>query len=337
MRRAQAGSASMLALVLLTVLAAAAGGAAAVLQASLGYLRSSEAADLTRRALESGAERVLAALASDPTPTSDSPLDPVWSLLAAPATGGVILGLADVSSALDPNWVQKNLLTRTGLRSLLDSPESADVLQQRREDRGFSLDIRAAYGDLFAEGALERYGTAYGSVNVNVTDEFALRRLYALRTGDAMGAEAFHGRVQALLGERRLLRAEELPAFLGTGYAALASIVNVEPCMNVHFLDPLILSELLAYPALSVPRPRESARAILAARDRSELSLADVAEMTAAPADSRIYQYLGVVTWFWRITAAMEGARIELIAARLPGAREGSDRFLVVERRYLRS
>jgi hypothetical protein len=335
MRCAQGGSASVLALVLLTVLAAGSAAAAAVLQGSLRYQRSSESAAGARRALEREANRVLAALASDPTPSSDSPLDPVWSVAAAHGEDGVRLELADVSSAIDPNWIQKNVLTRTGLRSLLSSPEAADELQQRRSARGFSLDLDGAYGDLFVEGALGRYGTAYGTVNVNVTDEFSLRRLYALRTGDAVAAEAFHGRVQQLLREQRMLRADELPALLGPGYDALAPVMNVEPCMNVHFLDPMILEELLAYPALAVPRPRESAQAILASRGRSELSAADVARMVAAPAGSRIFQYLGVVTWFWRIAAAKGGARLELIVARMPGAPETPARFLVVEERYV--
>jgi hypothetical protein len=337
MRRLQEGSASVLALVLLTLLAAAAGGAAAVLQGSLRYLQASEEAAGMRRSLEREADRVVAALAADPTPASDSPLDPVWSAIAAPEGSGVVLALADVSSALDPNWVQKNVFNTTGLRSLLRSPGAADELQQRREDRGFSMDLAAAYGDLFAEGALERYGTAYGIVNVNVTDEFALRKLYVLRTGDAAAAEAFHGRVQRLLREQRILRPDELPAILGLGYDALYPVMNTEPCMNVHFLDPLILTELLAYPALAVPRPQESARAILTARTRSELSGADVAGLVGAPAASRIYQYLGVVTWFWRITVAKRNARLELVVARVPGPRGEPPRFLVVEERYTRS
>jgi hypothetical protein len=337
MRHPQEGSASVLVLVLLTLLAAAAGGAVSLLQGSLRYLRASEDVSAVRRSLEREADRVMAALAADPTPDADSPLDPVWSAIGTPAGEGFTLSLADVSSALDPNWVQKNVFTRTGLASLLRSPEAADELQQRREDRGFSLDLPGEYGDLFADGVLNRYFTAYGTVNVNVTDEFALRRLYALRTGDAAGAEAFHARVQQLLRDRRILRPDELPAFLGPGYDELEPIINAEPCMNVHFLDPLILSGLLAYPALAVPDPQESARAILETRTRAELSGADVVNLVAAPAASRIYQYFGVVTWFWRLTVAKRDARLELVIARVPGRRREPPRFLIVEERYARS
>ena len=254
-----------------------------------------------------------------------------------PEANGVVLGLADASSALDPNWVQKNVFTRTGLASLLSFTAAADELQQRREDRGFSLNLSEAYGDLFADGALDRYCTAYGIANINVTDEFALRRLYALRTGDAAAAEVFHARVQQLLREQRVLRPEELRAFLGPGYDALYPVMNAEPCMNVHFLDPLILAELLAYPALAVPHPQASARAIIASRTRSELSRAELLALVSAPAASRIYQYLGVVTWFWQLTVAAQHARLELIVARLPGLPGEPARFQIVEERYGRS
>jgi type II secretory pathway component PulK len=337
MRRIQEGSASIVVLVLLTLLAAAAAGAASLLQVSLRSLRASEEVSAVRRSLEREADRVLAALAADPTPDADSPLDPVWSLLAEPEADGVVLGLADASSALDPNWVQKNVFTRTGLASLLSSSSAADELQQRREDLGFSLNLSEAYGDLFADGALDRYCTPYGIANINVTDEFALRSLYALRTGDAAAAEVFHTRVQQHLRELRVLRPEDVQAFLGPGYDALYPVVSAEPCMNVHFLDPLILAELLAYPALAVPHPQASARAILASRTRSELSSAGLLALVAAPTASRIYQYLGVVTWFWRLTVAARHARLELVVARLPGRPGEPARFQVVETRYGRS
>jgi hypothetical protein len=337
MRRPQEGSVSVLVLVLLTLLAAAAGGAASLLQGSLRYLRASEDASAMRRSLEREAERVIAALAADSTPGIDSPLDPVWSTIAVPGGEGAVLSLADVSSALDPNWVQKNVFSQTALRSLLRSAGAADELQQRREDRGFSLDLPGAYGDLFDEGVLDRHFTAYGYANINVTDEFALRTLYALRTGDAAAAEVFHARVRQLLREQRVLRPDELPAFLGPGYDALYPVMNAEPCMNVHFLDPLILTELLAYPALQVPAPQESALAILEARTRSELSSAELLKLVAAPAASRIYQYLGVVTWFWRLTVTQRDARLELVIARVPGSSGEPARFQIVEERYERS
>jgi hypothetical protein len=327
------GSSSVAVLALLTLLAAMAAGGAVLLRGSLDIVRRSEQAADRWRALEAEADRVLAALVADPTPEADSPLDPVWDVLVHPGGPGVSLALEDVSSALNPNWVATPVLEDTGLASLLASPGAAAVLRQRREDEGFSADLPGAYGDLFAEGALAAYGTAYGYANVNVADELALRRLYLLRTGDAPGADIFHATVRQLRRDRRVVQPDELRAVLGLGHDALVPVVSAQACLNVHFLAPLILEELLAYRALGVPRPREAARAILEVRSWSELSAPDLARLVGVPAGSRILQYLGVTTWFWKITAAEAGARLELVVARVPGSVGDPPRFHVVEER----
>jgi hypothetical protein len=268
-RRGQDGSVSILVLVLLVLLAATAGAVVRLLDVSLLAQRKSAREYTQWNELRAEADRVIAALADDTTPHADSEQDAVWSGLAAPGREGATLSLSDVSSALDPNWVQKNVFSKTGLVKLLKDAGSADILQQRREDNGFFIDLQGAFGDLFKEGVLSKYFTPYGYANINVTDEFALRKLYALRTGDEAGSEVFHTEVQKLLREQRLIRAEELRTFLGSAHDVLYPIMNVEPIMNVHFIDPLLLTELLGYPDFGVPHPREAAEAILAARDRS--------------------------------------------------------------------
>ncbi len=326
------GSVSVLVLVVLVFLAAGAGGVVLLLNGSLQYQRKSQVAYQARLSLENRAEDVVAALAADPTPRSDSPLDPVWSLIGT-TEDGVHLSLSDVSSALNPNWVQKNVFSKTTLRSALKTEGNADVLQQRREDKGFSESLGDAYGDLFVEGALGRYFTAYGYANINVTDEFALQKLYALRTGDSAAAEVFHAQVQRLLMEQRVLKPDELRTFLGSAYDAMYPVVNAEPCMNAHFVDPDVLTALLSYPELKVPHPAEAARQIIETRGQTELSAEDLARIIGAPPTSRIYQYLGVVTWFWRISASEGSRRFELVVARLPGSADGPARYATVEER----
>ncbi|HET6487289.1 MAG TPA: hypothetical protein VFH83_12755, partial [Spirochaetia bacterium] len=295
------------------------------LSGSLQYQKRSQTAYQARRSLEGHAESVVAALASDPTPQSDSPLDPVWSLVGT-SEDGTRLSLSDVSSALNPNWVQKNVFSKTSLKSTLASEGAADVLQQRREDRGLSEGIGDAYGDLFVEGALGRYFTAYGYANINVTDEFALQKLYAVRTGDSAAAEVFHSQVQRLLMDQRILKPDELRTFLGSAYDALYPVMSAEPCMNVHFVDPDVLTALLAYPELKVPHPAQAAQQILETRGRTELSQEDLVRIIGAPSTSRIYQYLGVVTWFWRISASSGASRVDLVVARVPESAEGPAR-----------
>jgi hypothetical protein len=332
----EAGSVSIAALVLLFLLAAVAGGGALIFGASLSRERKSEEASDLRSSLLREGQRIVEELAADPTPQSDSPFDPVWSAACRPELEGASVTLADISSALNPNWVQKNVFEKTGLRGLLRPGRSADELQQRREDRGFSSNAAAAYGDLFTAVAVEKYLTTYGPVNINVTDEFALRRLYALRTGDTAASEVFHAKVQTLLRQKKILTREELRAFLAADYDRLSPVMNVEPVLNAHFVDPVILAELLGYPELKVPQPRQAAQDIMAARERSELTIGQLRGMIGAPDDSRIYQYVGAVTWFWKVSVIHPSALLTMVVARISGDPDSPARFMIIEERFSR-
>jgi hypothetical protein len=332
----RAGSATVAALVFLVVLASMAGGGVLIIRGALLREGRSVATYDQRQALEKEGERIVAALGDDPTPHSDSPHDPVWSALTSPDNPAVTVTLQDVSSALNPNWVQKNVFTRTELKSLLKDSGSADVLQQRRADTGFFTDIETAYGDLFVDGALEKYFTPYGYPNINTADEFALRKLFALRTGDEAAADVFHSHIQALLIQQRILKPDQLRTFLGLDYDRLYPVMNVEPAMNAHFVDPRILGDLLAYPELKVPHPQDAAQAILDMRASTEMTTDDLHRMIGAPDTSRIYQYLGVTTWFWKIGVTLSPASLSLIVARVPGAPDDPPRFTIVEERYSR-
>ncbi len=336
MNRRESGSTTIAVLVLLTLLAAAAGGGALIMGASLASERRSSSGYSLKTSLDNEARRIAAALAQDPTPASDSRFDPVWDAVSAPGLADVTVSLKDVSSALNPNWIQKNAFTKTGLKSLLQNPSAADILQQRRFDKGFFTDLQTAYGDLFAEGALAKYCTPYGWPNINITDEFALQKLYALRTGNEAGADVFHGRIQGLLMEQRLLKPDQLRDFLGLDYDALYPVMNVEPSMNVNFVDQRILSDLLAYPDLRVPHPQATAQAILDTRAAREVTAADLHRLVGVSDDNRIFQYFGVTTWFWQIDVTHPSASLSLVVARIPGEADAAPRFTVVEERYER-
>jgi hypothetical protein len=333
-RKSQGGSTSVTALILLVLLAAVAGGGIIVLQSALSYDAKSVRNDEQKLPLKKEAQRVIKALCDDTTPEADSPLDQVWSAIRMPETEGVTIKLQDLSSNLNPNWVQKNILAKTHLGDLLKPGVTPDVLQQRREDKGFSVDLALEYGDLIKEEAIPKYFTAYSYANINVTDEFALRKLYAIRTGDEPGSEVFHGHVQELLAQKKILKPTDLRQFLGIDYDTLYPMMNVEPIINVHFMDPMVLNELLSYPDWKVSHPREKAQIVLDSRDRSELTGEELRRIIGVAEDNRILQYLGVITWFWKITVSRETASLVLIVARLPSEGESAPRFLITEERF---
>jgi hypothetical protein len=330
------GWTSIAVVAVLVLLSAAAAGGHLVLRSSIQReRRSAESAELRRR-LEGEARRVVEELTKDPTPASDSFGDPVWLTLGTRVLPPDAVSLEDVSSRLNPNWLQKDLLSRTGLRGLLLFSGAEAVLQQRREDAGFSPNLDTAYGDLFLEGALRRYFTPFAYANINVSDEFALRALYALRTGNRAGASDFHARIQGLRAQGRQLRRDELAGFLGMDAARLLPVLNAEPLCNVHFIDESLLEQLLSCPGMGVPDPVRAVRTLNEIRRTREISEDQLPQVIGAPAGSRIYQYLGVITWFWRVTITRGSAREQLIVARVPASPAVTAVFEVVEERFSR-
>jgi hypothetical protein len=204
-RARERGAASALVLGVLTALSALFVAAAVFVEAGTAALTRARGRDAEQRQLTELASAVVALLLDDPTPDADSPFDPVWSGALPPDGGGASViplpqtpagysvELEDLSSRLGVNWARKELLADLGV--LL--PGSADAVQQFREDTGLHLDF-GAYRPFVGTADPAALLTTYGWFNVNICDEFALRKVALARTSDLALAEELRGRVQQI-------------------------------------------------------------------------------------------------------------------------------------------
>ena len=293
----------------------------------LAYQKKSVDAEALRQTLERAARAALDLMAKDLDEEADSPHDLVWSELAdvaSRATSGDVGGAApevtltvrDVSSGLNPNFVRKDLLEKTSLGRLMDPRCSPQSLQQFREDEGLSTQ-GAFYSQFFTPEARSLV-TCYGWANLNITDEFVLRSLYASLTGYPAGAEVFHTKVQGLLMAKRLVQRSELASFLGADAAALFPVICVEPPLNINYVDPLLLTAILGDPDYGLKDPEAHAAAILDSRAAGALTASDIQRLLGVQPGHILLQYFGAHTWFWEVDAQAGGQRCSLIAARIP-------------------
>jgi hypothetical protein len=266
------------------------------------------------RGLRQAAGETVEALLADPTPFADAPTDPVWSWLALPRGDGLVVRLEDLSSRLGANWIRKELLQDLGV---LRPGRTADELQQFREDTGLHLDIWKAYAPFIQDEELDRLFTAYGYFNINLTDEFVLRRLHWLRGADLQAAESFRIMVQQARIQKRSINPEALPEFLGEeNYRLLFPVVNAEAAMNVHFVPERVLEGLFRH----YGEPAENLSRLRAARQGTELTQGDLQGLLRDRAGQRspLAPFLGLQTWFWRITVEGPSQRLAWIVARVP-------------------
>ena len=329
------GSVGVQYLAVLFFLVAATGAVALLLSSVFSYQRRSEAEYQWRKDLEEAALKAIPLLEEDDTPDADGVGDTIWSF-SEDGSNGIRRKVRDVSSALNANFVRKGIFEKTALSQLLKPGQTESELQQHREDSGLSP-FDGAYKAYFTEDALKNVVTGYGWANINVSDEFALRKLCATATGSEAFAEIIHGKIQQLLRERRLLRRDELTTFFGTHSAELFPVMNVEPAMNVNFVAPLILRDIIGYPDYAIPGADGKAELILSTRLGREIKPADLPGLLGVDASHILLQYFGARTWFWEITAERGDKRCVLIIAALPElsiTATTSRRFAVVETRF---
>jgi hypothetical protein len=295
--------------------------------AAHGLIRS-QRQETDLRALRQAAADTVDALLADPTPFADAPTDPVWSWLAAPRGDGMSVRLEDLSSRLGPNWIRKELLQDL---EALRPGRTAQELQQFREDTGLHLNLLPDYQDFFEPQGLEELFTAYSWFNINITDEFVLRKLHWQRGGDLQAAESFRIMVQQARVQRRLISPEALPQFLGEeNYRLLYPVVTAEAAMNAHFAPERVLEALFRH----YEQPRPKLASLLASRRGSEITEGGLRELLGDREGqaSPLRPFLGLKTWFWRISVEGRGGRLEWVVARVP-RQDGTPEFRRVEER----
>lgn len=282
------------------------------LQDSVTRVSKYEDRTAARQEILSTLTEVLRSMEEDETPEADSLHDKWFG--AVRESESFRLEIRDLSSKINPNWVRKQLFQRTSLGSLLEEGRSADELQQFREDHGFSLNIEVFYAEFFKDVAFQRYLTGYSYPNINTSDEFALRKLYARLTGDTAAAEVFHARVQNLLQSRELLTEEELPVFLSPYAEQLLPVMTTLPQWNVNFLDPFLLEAILSYPAFGIPSPSDKAASLVVEREGSEITPVRLAQVCGVDSSHPLLSYLGTQTFFWEVKG-VNGEGEELFSA----------------------
>jgi hypothetical protein len=312
--RSQQGSASVLVLSVLVFLSALFLGAVTFIELAAQGLVRARRQDQELQALRKAAGETVEALLADPTPFADAPTDPVWSWLALPRGDGLTIRLEDVSSRLGPNWIRKELLQDL---EVLKPGRTAQELQQFREDTGLHLNLRPDYEPFIEAQELAGQFSPYGWFNINLADEFVLRKVHWLRSGDLQAAESFHIMVQQARVQKRLIEPEALPTFLGEqNYRLLFPVVNAEALMNVHFVPEKVLEGLFR----CYGQPAERLAGLLASRRAAELTEGRLRELlgdSTGPA-SPLRPFLGLKTWFWRISVEGRGGRLEWVVARVP-------------------
>jgi hypothetical protein len=322
-------------LVVIVFLAACVVGIDLLVRSSTNYQRKSISDEEARRSLALASRRALDTLRKGLEADADSPLDLVWTEMRSTGKDGIAIYTEELSSFINPNFVNKSILEKTPLQRILAAGASPSSLQQYREDHGLSTE-KAHYAKLIRDDVPTLVGY-YGWANINVADEFALRSVFRYLTGSKERAESFHARIQESRRNLHIISRDEVAWSLGSDNEAVFPIINAEPIMNINFVDSEIISALLNDPDYEIKEPTAKLASILDTRSIRAIRENEIPDMLGISKIHTLCQYIGSRSWFWRITAKKDGASCDLVVARLPSNMSLSTSgfpFRVVETRY---
>ncbi len=255
-------------------------------------------------------------LLSDTTPEADTRDDPIWQAQDT-IYGAYSVKIEPLTSRINPNYARKNLFEKTALANLFKPGQDAATLQQYREDSGLSLN-EDHYSTLFETEKYSDFFSPYGWANINLIDEFAASSLVRYITGSESTGENVRNEIQNLLQEQRLVTRAELDSTLGKIDRRLPVFLNAEPMINVNFVDPYILNEILSYPEYAVNNPSQKAQAIQELANGGGVYPNDLSLILQIDETKRLYYYFGTTTWFWKFSFESPDAAYEAVICRLP-------------------
>jgi hypothetical protein len=286
------------------------------------YYQKNEAIQQDLILLKTEVAAIIRQLESDPSPESDSVLDPVWGYIEGRADKYEYLELSDVSSRINPNWVRSVFFERTNLKKFLLNSVSPDMLKDQRTETGYVLDIYSSYAEFIDPKALESFFTPYSYINVNTAYEYVLKDMYELLSGDSGRAVSFHNFISNALIEKHIITEAELLSTSGSDYEAISPIISTLPEMNVHFIPEFILEQVLAYPYGGEGLENSSSilNTLLSIRMDNEITVNELMGLIETKGlQERVFHHLGTKTWFWRVNIATKKTAIEAIIVCMPG------------------
>lgn len=335
MKDTESGFSSIQTMLILFILSLSVLGLGTAISLTQKYYQKNEAIQQDLILLKNEVAALIKQLESDPTPESDSILDPVWRYVEGKSTDYEYLELYDVSSRINPNWVRPVFFERTDLKKYLLNGVSPNMLKDHRNEVGYMIDIESGYSKLIDPEALDNLFTSYSYLNVNTAYEYVLKDMYELITGNSVDAAGFHSFIMSALASKHIIKEEELLNSVGSDYEDIYPIISTLPEMNVHFIPEFILEQVLAYPYGGEVIENHNAiyNTLLSLRLNGEITTEGLHGLIETEGlQERVFHHLGTKTWFWKVEIAINRTAVEAvivcfpeIGSNMPGSGVGWD------------
>ena len=256
-------------------------------------------------------ETLISALKADTSPESDSMHDGFWKYNDT-TINGYSISIESLSGKINLNFFPSDIIAKTNLKELFADPSGAASFMDSSEKLFYNYD---EISDHLDEDNYNKYFTFHGWANYNLTDESRVKQL--LESLEVSGSSSFLAKRKSRLTNRQYASTyADYRMILGTGYKSIMPYVNLEPPVNVNFVDEQILKDILSYPKFKVSGINQKAESIASLRESKEITREQLDNILGTKNSNELYYLLGVKTYFYKVEIKGAAQHCSIIIAR---------------------
>lgn len=253
---------------------------------------------------------------NDSTPAADSDFDPVWKYNET-EINGFHIRIRSLSSLLNLNFIEKDILLKTGLNKFFKSVDEIENLKNMIYNEGLVYSYEKL-SDYITEENFNSTFTLYGYANYNVSEELPLKLFINDLTQSAYGDELINKRKAMKFNKQLVQNETELQMLCGIHYDDIFPYVNLNPSLNVNFMSEDCLKALLSYSGFNLSNATQKINNLIELRNNKEISQEELYEVLGISKSNELYYYLGCKTWMWQICLDNQRTSCSVVLARSP-------------------
>ncbi|RPJ03258.1 MAG: hypothetical protein EHM28_15635 [Spirochaetaceae bacterium] len=262
--------------------------------------------------------QVIALIARDNKPDSDSKFDDMWGRISLLETENLKISVRDASSLINPNFAFENLLVTM---NVFAPGTNYAKFHELRTVTGPVTGFSSSFGETFSEEALEKFLSPWSYCNVNLANETMVFRYYAQRTGKKVEDQPFFAAFREKRRNNVFISEKSLATMLGQDYIDVFPVLFAKPQYNINYIDEKILANILHQTSrdYTLKLPEDLAEQLVVQRSSGALTANDLVSLIKPKFKGTILEhYFGAVTWFWEIRVKQNSLELVTIAARVP-------------------
>lgn len=287
-----------------------------------------------RKTIDDLLSKVYEDLKKDISPEADSRFDEVWKWNGYEHDGFSIT-ISSLSGLINLNFIPEKKIYETGLKNYFENSEGITFIEKNRQ-QGTLLYSYDDIKEYITENMFNKYFTFRGFANINISDINSIKIISDNIIGSSYGNELYN-KINILRENRQFIQNQtELKMFLGVNYDGIMPFINLNPQININFIDEEALKALLSYSGFNVDRINQKVATIVSLRQTGEIKESELCNILGISKSDELYYYLGCKTWLWQIDINGKNTSCSIILVRVPEEDSfGKTSFYIIEKKWL--